>query len=422
MNKIGLHVIGTSFDPARLGKSRLVKLVNPSVDYVQKVRAQVGDTCLVIVRFWHGQQPLDEPERRAQEWWDAHAISILAMRAPNLGFESYNEIGYDSESALLYARFELERMRILHAARANAIILNCGVAQFTWSTWPIYQPVLDAMGPDDKVGLHEYWNNRAGMFNRDDQGRFTWAGRFSSVRELAGKPKVITEAGRDAVGPGGQAGWQRTCNAEEYLGDLAAYNAFLEQYPNVVGACIFQAGAVDPQWAPFDVAGIWDRVVTQYTPMPQPQAGPPYRLGPLFRQWLWPVTTHHGEMIDPFGTGMAYPHIGTDFGTPLDTEILAPFDGIIDATGWRNDRGYYVWLLQQPFTGADLLCCHLRKPGVKSGDRIQRGQVFALSGNTGQSTGPHLHARLASVRNDPPAYTVFADHDLEGPEVLNLEV
>ena len=51
MNKIGAHILGDSFDVARLGKPKLVKLVDCSIDFKNRVRAQVGKDCLIIIRF-----------------------------------------------------------------------------------------------------------------------------------------------------------------------------------------------------------------------------------------------------------------------------------------------------------------------------------------------------------------------------------
>jgi len=66
--KIGPHIIsGTS---APIGRPTFVKLVDVSVEYYREVRNAVGPECLIEVRWTepNDYQPLDDPERRAQEW------------------------------------------------------------------------------------------------------------------------------------------------------------------------------------------------------------------------------------------------------------------------------------------------------------------------------------------------------------------
>ena len=61
MNKLGLHIIeGYS---GQLGQPRLVKLVDASVAYAHQVRAEVGPNCLIIVRWFEPEQPLDSAPR-----------------------------------------------------------------------------------------------------------------------------------------------------------------------------------------------------------------------------------------------------------------------------------------------------------------------------------------------------------------------
>lgn len=411
--KIGLHVIGTGFDPARLGRPTCVKLVDPTVEYKQRVRSQVGNSAMIVIRFFEPSQPLDVPVTRAREWWARHSGQIAGLVDANTVYESYNEITDGQSEA--YNAFECERLRLMHNAGYRSCVGNWSVGCPDVPTWTDYAPMLGMMRDTDVLGLHEYWPDPDGLTD-------PWlCGRWRMIDAIRDRRIIVTEAGRDRVAGRGAPGWQSTTDAETYLAELSGYSGLLDQWPNVVGATVFQAGAVDPTWAPFDVSTIWDRVTAQYG-----EGSMDIRMGPLWERWLgWPITTRHGELIDPLYTGTKYAHKGVDIGAPEGTPILAPFDGIVDVcalgTGSHADRGNYLWLLraadlENPVTGeaVDALFCHLQElPGWKTGDRIARGTAIGRVGRTGLATGPHLHLRIAKVRKDAPAYTVLEDLDPE---------
>jgi murein DD-endopeptidase MepM/ murein hydrolase activator NlpD len=84
-------------------------------------------------------------------------------------------------------------------------------------------------------------------------------------------------------------------------------------------------------------------------------------------------------------------HTGVDYAVPVGTDVLAVADGVITPATWG--RSYGVQLVQK-LDGGYFIYAHLSKTLVKPGDKVVEGQVIAKSGNTGNSTGPHLHAEL----------------------------
>ena len=88
-------------------------------------------------------------------------------------------------------------------------------------------------------------------------------------------------------------------------------------------------------------------------------------------------------------TGRTAPHNGTDFATPIGTKIIAPGDGIVSMVTDHRYAGKYVVIEHGNKYRTRYL--HLSKALVHKGQRVSRGQVIALSGNTGRITGPHLH-------------------------------
>jgi murein DD-endopeptidase MepM/ murein hydrolase activator NlpD len=96
-----------------------------------------------------------------------------------------------------------------------------------------------------------------------------------------------------------------------------------------------------------------------------------------------------GPISSPFGHRARGNHLGTDFAVPTGTPVNAPANGIIQSAGTNGGHaGTYVIL---DAGGTVHKFFHLSKIMVKSGDHVSQGDVIGLTGNTGLSTGPHLH-------------------------------
>lgn len=97
-------------------------------------------------------------------------------------------------------------------------------------------------------------------------------------------------------------------------------------------------------------------------------------------------------------TGRVGPHNGTDFATPSGTLVLSTGDGVVARVGNHPFAGRYIDIQHGGQYKTRYL--HLKKVLVHRGESVSRGQAIALSGNTGRSTGPHLHFEL-HVRGRP---------------------
>jgi murein DD-endopeptidase len=91
-------------------------------------------------------------------------------------------------------------------------------------------------------------------------------------------------------------------------------------------------------------------------------------------------------------TGRVGPHNGTDFATPTGTKVLSTGDGVVTRIGNHPFAGRYIDIDHGGTYKTRYL--HLQRILVSRGESIRRGQTIALSGNTGRSTGPHLHFEL----------------------------
>lgn len=82
-------------------------------------------------------------------------------------------------------------------------------------------------------------------------------------------------------------------------------------------------------------------------------------------------------------------HRGLDIACAINTPIYAPSDGVVKIV--QTDYGYGKLIIIDHGFGYITKYAHLNKYEVKVGDTVRRGELIALSGNTGVSTGPHLH-------------------------------
>ena len=112
-------------------------------------------------------------------------------------------------------------------------------------------------------------------------------------------------------------------------------------------------------------------------------------------------------------TGRVSPHRGTDWAMPIGTPIIAPADGRVEKVGNHPVAGRYVVVRHD--NGYRTRYLHLSRAIVSRGDRVSMGERIALSGNTGRSTGPHLHYEVIVNNNAVDAMKV----DL--PESKSLE-
>lgn len=102
----------------------------------------------------------------------------------------------------------------------------------------------------------------------------------------------------------------------------------------------------------------------------------------------------HPEWYKKFGLKG---HNGIDYAAPTGTHILAPFEGeVLEAA--MDAKGYGLYVKIQDEMGCVL--AHLSKITCKVGDVVSQGQKIGLSGNTGNSTGPHLHFGVYPIPRD----------------------
>ena len=111
---------------------------------------------------------------------------------------------------------------------------------------------------------------------------------------------------------------------------------------------------------------------------------------------IWPVdddgegyiTSRFGWRTSPLSGSREF-HEGLDIGVWYNTPVLAAAEGEVVFAGWKNGYGYTVKIEHEH--GFETLYAHLQEIKVTTGQKVQPEDTIALSGNTGDSTGPHLH-------------------------------
>ena len=126
-----------------------------------------------------------------------------------------------------------------------------------------------------------------------------------------------------------------------------------------------------------------------------------------------PLPSGVGRLTQNFGAnpamyarfGMAG-HNGIDYGVKVGTPVLAAHEGIVSLGNDPPGYGLYVRVTN----GYRMtIYAHLSKTTAADGQRVQPGEQIGLSGNTGNSTGPHLHFGLRWKHGCNPAYRDYVD-------------
>jgi murein DD-endopeptidase MepM/ murein hydrolase activator NlpD len=98
------------------------------------------------------------------------------------------------------------------------------------------------------------------------------------------------------------------------------------------------------------------------------------------------------RFTSPFGYRWGRLHAGIDLAGPVGMTVHSPADGVVTDAGWENGYGNVIKIRHE--FGVSTVYGHLSKIRVNVGQKVSRGQVIGDSGNTGRSTGPHLHYEI----------------------------
>ncbi len=152
-----------------------------------------------------------------------------------------------------------------------------------------------------------------------------------------------------------------------------------------------------------------DLLVDRWTAMEQLVRSLPITT-PLDQYW---ISSGYGVRRDPIN-GRKARHLGVDFAAELHSGVLATAPGEVVFAGWHSKYGHMIRI--DHGHGIQTLYGHLSKIKVETGDRVLHRQEIGLLGNSGRSTGPHLHyeIRFNGEPQDPMKFLKAGKHIFKG--------
>lgn len=120
--------------------------------------------------------------------------------------------------------------------------------------------------------------------------------------------------------------------------------------------------------------------------------------GPVMREnWTNLISSNFGERIHPI-TKERKPHNGVDIAVPTGTKIYSAIEGTVTLAQYSETAGN--WLKIQNEEGWTVVMMHMDSLAVSAGQKVEKGDFVGYSGNTGRSTGPHLHLEVRNPSDE----------------------
>lgn len=189
----------------------------------------------------------------------------------------------------------------------------------------------------------------------------------------------------------------------------------------------FEVVEVDEE---FNIDSSWVKIAEYYS-IWDSRAVNPYRIDPselkdtiTFIMYdsassrFWSPPLIKGKLNDDFGPRRYRWHYGIDLDLEMTEPVYAAFDGIIRICKYDR-QGYGNYVLIRHYNGLETIYGHLTRQLVKVGDIVKAGEMIGLGGNTGRSTGPHLHfeVRYQGYAIDPEHF-----YDFHGPNQIRSRI
>ncbi len=127
------------------------------------------------------------------------------------------------------------------------------------------------------------------------------------------------------------------------------------------------------------------------------------------RRLLWPVEDTNPS--SPFGSRWNTLHSGLDMACGQNTVVVAAQEGVVTKAGWGGGLGYLI--IVRHADGFETAYAHNNTLLVEEGAKVNRGQIIALSGRTGRTTGHHLHfeVRFGGIALNPADFLQINDYN-----------
>jgi murein DD-endopeptidase MepM/ murein hydrolase activator NlpD len=137
-----------------------------------------------------------------------------------------------------------------------------------------------------------------------------------------------------------------------------------------------------------------------------------FKMYDVNRSWSMPLTGTH-YVTSKFGPRGSSYHYGTDIDLDIGDTIRSAFDGIVRMSKY-NPGGYGNYVLVRHYNGTETIYGHMSERLVIVGQEVKAGQIIGLGGNTGRSSGPHLHfeIRYRGIAMNPQLFFNFSERKI----------
>lgn len=423
-HRLGVHLIADLYRQSDLDymaalRPPVIKIVNPSRDRVVEAFARIDPNGHVALRY----HPISEQQAElaanpvalgvahAQYWinqldstyreFDRSRLYVMGINEPNV---------HNAGEATTVARYTESFLKTLQPHNIRAHVFNLSVGwpreeqgNIIWSEFIYLENLINATRSFGCV--HEYW------YPQVTSGWNSYGNRISRCPLKI--PFIIGECGytRQLAQLPQPWGWDGNITPQTYATQLWEYADKVD--PGKVFAVLpFTTSFGGEEWrskdtakAHADILGrkhnfVWPAGWPVYggvTPPPPIDTSDKNLL--IVPAYAGKVTGWYGSLYTNSG-GVTYPHEGLDVSAPAGTPIYAAYDGVVawaDPTqGEKSPYGIYA-RIYHPELQTCFFYGHLSRCDVKTGNSIKQGQLIGLSGNTGNSTGAHIHFEVRAM-------------------------
>jgi len=330
---------------------------------------------------------------RFAEFGKDRRIVVCGINEPDVHNQAEEQIVYQ------YTKVFLETLTA-NNIRALALNLSVGWPRNSgtdtppiWDTFMLLEELI--LRGNHFLCVHEYWYPNV-------QDKWGWYGNRISKCPMS-VPIIIGECGytRQLANLPQPWGWRGNLNPATYAEQLWYYHDNVDK--NVFAIMPFTTGFASAEWESKDTqpahADILGRVraypwpavwPVKKTPTEPPTEGDPMLI--VVPKYTGRITGYYGSLYTN-AAGAKYSHEGLDVSMPEGTPIFAPWDGVV---AWSDNEPstYGEYIRISGAYKADFFYGHLKQRLVQTQNSVKQGQLIGYSGNTGNSTGPHLHFEI----------------------------
>jgi len=404
-----------------------IKIVDPSRDRCERCLSYLDPNGLLVLRDHPlseqksdmARDPVGTGKRHADDWIAKLTTGKLAGLPKDkllvCGINEPHVHNAESEAIVVaYSRALIERCA---SASVRVLVGNLSVGwprntdtatqKNTPPVWdsflPLEQPMIDS---GSVWGQHEYWFSDPddSWYTAQNGEKWGWYSHRINTFPMA-VPVIIGECGYNlkvkedqwvAMGRPSE-GWLGRISAGTYAEQLWRYADKL--HPNVHSIQPFTTDSNNDWWF-FDTPGAHAEILARKHAHTWTNEWPVKTTGVttsdknllIVPKYVGCASGYYGSLYN--GSSGPYAHEGVDLPMKVGTPIVAGYDGVV---AWSDEEpttyGQYI-RVYHPEIGICLFYGHLSERRVQTGNSVKQGQLIGLSGNTGNSTGPHLHMEV----------------------------